>query len=94
MMGLVPLQGDGGPELSLPDEGRARSCPAKKEESSHQKQISLNLDLEHSSLQNCEECISVVKNAQSRDGPVAQWLSVHAPLWQPEGSQVQIPDAQ
>ena len=69
------------PELSLPNEGRARSCPsAKQEESYHQKPLSLNLDLEHPSLQNCEECTSLVKSAQSRDGPVVQWLSVGALL--------------
>ena len=91
-MGLVPLQGDGGLELSLADEGRASCCPsAKQEESYHQKPLSLNLDLEHPSLQNCEECTSVVKSVQSRDGTVVQWLSVGALLQWPQGSQVQIP---
>ena len=91
MMELVTLQGDGVPELSLPNEGRARSCPAKQEESSHQKQISLNLDLEQAGLQNCEECTFVVKSAQSRDGQVVQWLNVGALFQWPQGSQVQIP---
>ena len=92
MMELVLLQGDGEPELSLPDEGRARSCPsAKQEESSHQKRISLNLDLEQAGVQNYEECTFVVKSAQSRDGQVVQWLNVGVPLQWPRGSQVQIP---